>query len=139
MVKIFADTSGWGNFFVRTEPFHLIAKNQMKQWRAENARIVTTNSILSELVAILISPLHVQRFQLIRVIDTIKTAHWVEIFHIDPSTDDAAWNLLKDRPDKSWSLVDCASMLIMENMGIQKAFTNDHHFEQAGFSITLKH
>jgi predicted nucleic acid-binding protein len=138
MVKIFADTSGWGNFFVRTEPFHMLAKNQMKQWRAENVRMVTTNYTLTELVAIMLSPLQVQRTQLIRVIDTIKTAPWVEMIHIDPSIDNAAWNLLKDRPDKTWSLVDCASMIVMKNMGIQKTFTNDHHFEQAGFSITLK-
>ena len=37
--------------------------------------------------------------------------------------------------DKLWSLTDCASMNIMASRTIQIALTNDHHFEQANFSI----
>jgi|APCry1669188970_1035186.scaffolds.fasta_scaffold00145_7 predicted nucleic acid-binding protein len=31
MSEIFADTSGWANYFVRTEPFHQAAKQLMQQ------------------------------------------------------------------------------------------------------------
>jgi predicted nucleic acid-binding protein len=40
--------------------------------------------------------------------------------------------------DKEWSLVDCASMLIMRSEGISEALTHDHHFEQAGFKALLR-
>jgi predicted nucleic acid-binding protein len=70
--------------------------------------------------------------------ETIKTASWVEIVHIDPTIDNEAWKLLKNRPDKKWSLVDCSSFVLMQQRGIIEALTTDHHFEQAGFVRLLK-
>jgi hypothetical protein len=31
MAEVFVDTSGWASFFVRTEPFHDLAKTSMQQ------------------------------------------------------------------------------------------------------------
>ncbi|MEA2462698.1 MAG: uncharacterized protein QOJ98_445 [Acidobacteriota bacterium] len=39
------------------------------------------------------------------------------------------------RPDKQYSLVDCMSMVLMEQRGIRHVLTNDHHFSQAGFVV----
>lgn len=39
------------------------------------------------------------------------------------------------RPDKEWSLVDCMSMVVMEQRGITNVLSNDHHFSQAGFTL----
>jgi predicted nucleic acid-binding protein len=41
------------------------------------------------------------------------------------------------RQDKEWSLVDCTSFIIMEDLGIHEVLTTDHHFEQAGFTRVL--
>jgi hypothetical protein len=46
--------------------------------------------------------------------------------------DAKAWELLTQREDKEWSLVDCSSFIIMKQRRINEALTNDHHFEQAG-------
>ncbi len=40
--------------------------------------------------------------------------------------------------DKGWGLVDCTSIVLAKEMGINEIFTTDHHFEQAGFTILLK-
>lgn len=40
--------------------------------------------------------------------------------------------------DKEWSMVDCLSMLLMREEGINDVLTSDHHFTQAGFSILIK-
>jgi predicted nucleic acid-binding protein len=37
-----------------------------------------------------------------------------------------------------WSLTDCTSFVVMQEMGVTEALSSDHHFEQAGFSILLK-
>jgi hypothetical protein len=37
------------------------------------------------------------------------------------------------RSDKSWSLTDCISFVVMEEHGVTEALTADRHFEQAGF------
>ena len=47
-------------------------------------------------------------------------------------TDSQAWDLLTQCKDKNWSLVDCASFVVMEHHVINEALTSDHHFEQAG-------
>jgi predicted nucleic acid-binding protein len=138
MDEIFADTSGWANFFVRTERFHALAKNFMHEWNAEGARVVTTNYVILELVALFTNPLRIPRIQLVTTIETIKGATWVEIVHIDPTLDKEAWAMLKQRQDKEWSLVDCASFVLMQQRGITEALTTDHHFEQAGFIRLLK-
>ena len=49
-----------------------------------------------------------------------------------------ALDYYRARQDKEWSLVDCASILIMQTEGITEALTHDHHFEQAGFKVLLR-
>jgi predicted nucleic acid-binding protein len=46
--------------------------------------------------------------------------------------------LYKNRLDKNWSLTDCVSFKIMEQMGIYEALAYDKHFEQAGFKALLR-
>ncbi|MEK6374576.1 MAG: PIN domain-containing protein [Acidobacteriota bacterium] len=46
-----------------------------------------------------------------------------------------ALDLYEQRLDKKYSLVDCMSMIVMEDYGIQHVLTNDHHFAQAGFTV----
>jgi uncharacterized protein len=58
-----------------------------------------------------------------------------------PQTNDQFEQALRrydGRPDKSWSLTDCASFLIMETQGIEAALTYDQHFAQAGFQALLR-
>lgn len=43
--------------------------------------------------------------------------------------------MYSDRRDKEYSLVDCMSMTIMRDYGIQHVLTNDHHFAQEGFIL----
>jgi len=47
-------------------------------------------------------------------------------------------DLFGNRPDKSWSLTDCISFVVMQAHGLTEALTADHHFEQAGFVRLLK-
>jgi hypothetical protein len=61
MTEVFADTSGWANYFVRSEPFSQLAVSRMRQWYATGDRLVTTNYILIELVALMTSPLRIPR------------------------------------------------------------------------------
>ena len=44
-----------------------------------------------------------------------------------------------ERLDKSWSLTDCISFVVMRQRAITEALTHDHHFEQAGFKALLRY
>ncbi len=138
MAEVFADTSGWAAYFIPSEAFHAVAVPLVKRWQNRATRIVTTNYVLFELVSLLTSRLWVPHARRIHITDTIRSASWVDIIHIDPALDAEAWKLLRTRPDKDWSLVDCASFAVMADRGIAEALTADHHFEQAGFMRLLK-
>ena len=137
MNKVFIDTSGWASFFIEKDPHHVEALRLMRQWQQQNRRIVTTNYVLTELIA-LFTRERVQRSTALDYIETIRSADWVEIVHIDESLDAEAWLLLADRLDKQWSLVDAVSFVVMQERGMTEALTADRHFEQAGFIRLLK-
>jgi len=106
--------------------------------RQHGHKVITTNYIIAELVALMSSPLRIPRPRVIAFIEALKTSPHVEIIHIDLAMDEAAWQLLKNRQDKEWSLVDCASFVAMNQRGITEALTTDLHFDQAGFIRLLK-
>ena len=121
MSEVFADTSGWASAFVRTETYHVMAADYLRQWQSDGTLVVTTNYVLNEVSALLTSPLRVPRPQQIALLNSIRTASWVEVVHIDPALDAAA-----------------RSLVVMEQRGITSGFTNDHHFEQAGLMRLLR-
>ena len=138
MDKIFADTSGWGHLVDSTQKYHELAANIYRNLPRKKCKIVTTNYIITELVALMISPLRLPHPMIVEFINSMKLSPHVEIVHIDPTIDEQAWQLLSKRSDKEWSLVDCSSFAVMEKLEITESFTTDHHFEQAGFIRLLK-
>ena len=84
------------------------------------------------------SPLRIPRSQTIEFINSLKNSPLVEIVHIDVTLDSQTWQLLTQREDKNWSLVDCSSFVIMRKRHLREALTTVHHFEQAGFIRLLK-
>lgn len=137
MTEVFADTSGWASLFIKTDPCHAKALELMRLWQQQNRRVITTNYVISELVS-LFTRYRTTRAEALHYIKGIHSDALVEIIHVDPALDAAAWQRLENRLDKEWSLVDAVSFLVMENRRMTEALTTDHHFEQAGFTQLLK-
>jgi len=129
----FVDTAGWACYLDRTEESHLQVVALVQDTALQSRRLITTNYVIAELVALLSSRRHLTRPQMIAALDALKTSAFVDIIYVDESLDTAAWDLLKGRVDKSWSLVDAASFVCMSRFGMTEAITLDHHFTQAGF------
>jgi predicted nucleic acid-binding protein len=70
---------------------------------------------------------------LIQFVNQIRGNAGLRIVHVDEATWHEAWAMLEHMSDKTWSLVDAASFVVMRRFGITEAFTSDHHFTQAGF------
>ena len=138
MLNLFADTAGWGHLVDPTQAYHLLAATIYRGARQQGRKVITTNYVIAELVALMTSPLRVPRPAAIAFIEGLKSSPYVEIVHVDAKLDEMAWQLLKSRQDKEWSLVDCASFVVMQQRGIFEALTSDHHFEQVGFVCLLK-
>lgn len=138
MNSLFADTSGWGCLADSNQKHHALAAMIYRKARQQQRQVVTTNYILAELAALMSSPLHLPRPSIIAFLESIKNSPYVDVIHVDQSLDEKAWELMEQRLDKDWSLVDCASFVLMQQHGITEALTTDHHFEQAGFVRLLK-
>lgn len=137
MNEIFTDTSGWASFFLEDDWHHAKAFSLITQWKQQNRNIVTTNYVLSELI-VLLGSRGQRRSTILNYIETIRSADWVEIVHVDEALDTKAWQLLANRLDKKWSLVDAVGFVVMEERGITEALATDRDFEQAGFDRLLK-
>lgn len=101
---------------------------------ANKRQLVTTNYILTELVALLTTRSRFNRLDILTIINNIKRVSRLQIIHIDEATDAEAWAMLEKYSDKQWSLVVAASFVIMRRMYIAEAFTSDEHFVLAGFT-----
>jgi predicted nucleic acid-binding protein len=138
MLEAFVDTSGWAAWAHAPEQFHALAVAAVEDLWNRGGRLVTTNWILVELTALLTSPMRVPKPQQIQLVQDIRGDPGVLVVTVDAATEAAAWNLWQTRPDKDWSMVDCASFVVMGQRQIVEAVTADHHFEQAGFVRLLK-
>jgi predicted nucleic acid-binding protein len=61
----------------------------------------------------------------------------IELVPFEPELIDSAVQLYRARPDKSWSLTDCLSFVVMERRQLKEALTTDRHFEQAGMRAMM--
>lgn len=57
----------------------------------------------------------------------------VEMIHVGEDLLKRGLALLRERPDKRYSLTDCISFVVMREHEIGTAFAFDRHFEQEGF------
>ncbi len=138
MSEIFGDTAGWANLVDPRQPFHALATQIYNDIKQQRGLVVTTNYVLAELVSLLFFRLRLPHSTIVGFINDLKASPIVKIVHIDPILDAEAWELFQRHPDKTWSLVDCASFVVMQKRGITEALTSDVHFEQAGFIRSLK-
>ena len=138
MSDLFVDTSGWANLIDVSQLFHSLSVKIYQNARSQKHKIITTSYIITELIALLSKPLRIPRPKAIAFIQSLKTSPYVEVIHISKEIDTKAWELLMQRQDKEWSLVDCSSFIVMQECKITESLTSDHHFEQAGFIRLLK-
>ena len=99
-------------------------------------KVVTTGWVLTEVGDGLAHPDNRPAF--LSIVNTLRHEPNVRIVSCDDALLDAGITMFRNRPDKSWSLTDCISFVVMQREGVTEALTGDHHFEQAGFIALLK-
>jgi len=126
------DTSGLLCLHHQAEPFHAQAQAAYR-----TAKIRLTHSyILAEWVALA----HARRLPRLAALtflrDLLENPD-IETVWVDETLHRAATALLLARLDKTYSLCDAVSFVLMRQRHIQEALTTDHHFEQEGFRRLL--
>lgn len=100
-------------------------------------RMVTTNYVLAEFIA-LAHVRGVSRVGALSYLTDLRASPSVEVVWVQEELHDAAMSLLHARLDKTYSLCDAVSFVLMRERQISEALTTDRHFEQEGFTRLLK-
>ncbi len=100
------------------------------------SHFVTTNLVLAELCNAF-SPPNLRGTAILQIDSIEHSSRW-RVVEMDSRLWRESFTLYCKMIDKSWGLVDCASIIIARRLEILTAFTADHHFAQAGFNILLK-
>ena len=127
------DTSGFLCLIHKDEPEH---ENSMRLYN-EASLYLTHSYILDEFIP-LANVRKLPRANSLRFSRQILTDPTIELVWVDAVLHEAALTLLEQRTDKTYSLCDAVSFLIMSERGISDALTTDKHFEQEGFVRLLK-
>lgn len=126
------DTSGLLCYVYKSEPRH----QQAVQILNSASQTLTHSYVLAEFVALALIRRFPRLATLTFVSDLIENPD-IEIFWVDESLHREAVKLLMDRQDKTYSLCDAVSFVLMRQYGVSDALTTDHHFEQEGFQRLL--
>ena len=127
------DTSGLLCLHHRAEPFHQLA---CEAYRATQVRI-THSYILAEFVALS----HARRLPRPNALSFLRDLCDnldIETVWVDKALHNEAHDLLLARLDKTYSLCDAVSFVLMRRRKLSDALTTDHHFEQEGFRRLLR-
>ena len=126
------DTSGLLCLFDAAEQRHITAVSLYRK----AARRISHNYILAEFV-ILAQVRRIPRTRVLQYMTDLLDSSEASIIWFDEKLHRSAMKLLSDRLDKTYSLCDAVSFVIMRQHKISEALTTDRHFTQEGFSALL--
>jgi predicted nucleic acid-binding protein len=132
---VFLDTCGWLALLNASDALHTTAKAAWRDFGRRGYSIVLTELVLLETGnGLARTP---ARRLLRPSLEKLRASPRTQIISASRDLLDRALDLYDRRSDKSWGLVDCVSFSVMQDLGVLEAFTNDRHFEQAGFRCLL--
>ena len=134
MKTVFVDTF---YFLALLNPSDAAHSKSVAFTTSKPVRMVTTEWILTELADALARS-RKGREEFSATLADLRCDDDVEIVPSSRELFEAGILLYNDRPDKSWSLTDCISFVVMQRQGLTEALTGDKHFEQAGFVALLR-
>ena len=130
---MFLDTSGLLCYLDRSDARH---EQAMALFRSAPIR-VTHSYVLSELIP-LCGARRIPRDRAFALMHDLLDSPHVAVVWVERSIHLAAMALLEERPDKSYSLCDAVSFILMRQRRLTDALTTDQHFEREGFVRLLR-
>ncbi|MBI4566872.1 MAG: type II toxin-antitoxin system VapC family toxin [Planctomycetes bacterium] len=132
MKGLFADTSFFIALVNPRDELHGVAREIARAWKQG---VVTTDFVLLEAANWLSRT--GDRLLFVDLYGRLRIDSRTTIIPADRPLFVRGCAVYGDRGDKNWSLTDCISFIVMEELGLSRALTADRHFEQAGFEALL--
>jgi predicted nucleic acid-binding protein len=129
MKPLFVDTSGWYDLLFVGAPHHAEIAAIM---RRPEARFVISTYMLDELAALMLS--RQDHGLAARAGTLIRSAAEVRVEHPDAAEELRTWEHFLERPDKTYTLTDCLSFVMMRRLSLDTAVATDDHFRREDFA-----
>jgi predicted nucleic acid-binding protein len=134
---VFVDASAWLATANGRDRYHAVARAVLDACRAQRVQLVTTTWTAYEAISILKSREGSEAVA--RLWSLLTQSAFVNLVYVTREIEERALNLFLGFGDKTWGVVDCANLIVMEDLGCQQAFGFDHHFVEAssqrGFQV----
>lgn len=131
MTPLFLDANYVIALEVSDDQHHHDAGQHWTKLLESSPSLVTTSYVFDEVVTFLNNK-H-QHSKAVRVGNNLLTASLIRMIHVDEDLFDEGWEYFQQHDDKTFSLTDCISFVLMKRLEIVEALTFDRHFGQAGF------
>ncbi len=125
---LFVDTSGWYAFLNARDPHH---REVTECLVTATAPLFTSNYVFDELVTLVLA--RVGHAAAVKVGAHLREPSGVELVRVTDAQEALAWELFCDRAGRGYSFTDCASFVIMREIGATAAVALDRHFASEGF------
>ena len=122
------DTSGFFSLYSEEDEHHATAE---ETYRNYSKRRITTSYVLAEYVALALIR-RLPRAEVLAFSNEVLDDESVEIVWVNEELHRRGIELLRDRQDKTYSLCDAVSFVLMRDRGETEALTTDRHFDQEG-------
>jgi predicted nucleic acid-binding protein len=136
VIELFADTSYWVALQLPDDALHAVALSAVEAI-PDGSRLVTTELVMIEFLNHVSRWGYSTRLEVARTWARLDKSPRVEIIPAHATLVARARARYESLRDKSWSLTDCASIIVMDDRSISSALTSDHHFIQAGFRALM--
>jgi predicted nucleic acid-binding protein len=136
MERVFADTGYWIVLLNPRDDLHHKATAVARDHGL--GQIVTSEMVLTEFLNSFSDYGPRLRQAAARAVASLRDTSQIVIVPQTTLLFERALKRYRDMSDKSWSLTDCSSFLIMEEERLASALTHDRHFAQAGFQTLLR-
>jgi predicted nucleic acid-binding protein len=131
MKKVLLDTSYLIALGAADDQHHKAALAHWHDLSKDLPPLITTSYVFDETVTFFNS--RNRHAKAVEIGKILLESPSITLIHIDKSLFEEAWRYFAQHKDKTYSLTDCSSFVVMKRLRIRTAFTFDNHFIQAGF------
>ncbi|MBI3001624.1 MAG: PIN domain-containing protein [Deltaproteobacteria bacterium] len=134
---VFADASAWVAITNTKDRYHAEATGVYRRLLQSAVPLITSTWTAYEALTIVKTKLGYSQAE--RLWQRIQRPSVVDLVTVDERMEAEALEFFWKYKDKDWGVVDCASLVIMDEVGCRQAFAFDRHFieasQQYGFSL----
>jgi len=131
--EVFVDTSAWIAVSDAGDKYHPAARAAYNRLLGERCVFLTTNLVVAEAYIIIRrAGGHAQAMRLLR---SLRGSPRLQKVWSDARLETQAEAILEKHSDQDFSFTDAVSFVVMQERGIEQAFTFDSHFAVMGFQM----